>query len=60
MKPDSTEISSAMSFPPQTPTETFPYRIEEQIGSGSMGIVYRAVVARYPVLAHAPNSTTRP
>ncbi|MEM8964176.1 MAG: hypothetical protein AAGD38_22010, partial [Acidobacteriota bacterium] len=31
-------------FPPQdAPTADFPYRIENEIGSGSMGIVYRAV-----------------
>ena len=29
-------------FPPEQPTASFPYRIEERVGTGSMGIVYRA------------------
>jgi hypothetical protein len=32
-----------MSFPPQSPTPTFPYQIEARIGEGAMGVVYRAV-----------------
>ncbi len=31
-----------MSFPPSQPTATFPYRIERQVGEGSMGVVYLA------------------
>ena len=37
------EVSKRMSFPPDSPTESFHYRIEAQVGSGSMGIVYRAL-----------------
>ncbi|HET9209114.1 MAG TPA: serine/threonine-protein kinase, partial [Thermoanaerobaculia bacterium] len=32
-----------MSFPPQSPTPTFPYQVEARIGEGAMGIVYRAL-----------------
>lgn len=33
-----------MMFPPaETPTASFPYRIEAKVGVGSMGIVYRAI-----------------
>lgn len=29
-------------FPPDAPTSSFPYRVEGQVGVGSMGVVYRA------------------
>jgi len=32
-----------MSFPPQSPTPSFPYQVEARIGEGAMGVVYRAV-----------------
>jgi hypothetical protein len=32
-----------MSFPPQSPTPTFPYQVEARIGEGAMGVVYRAL-----------------
>ncbi len=31
-----------MSFPPPAPTATFPYRIEQRVGEGAMGVVFRA------------------
>src|SRR5258707_4223110 len=33
----------SMAFPPQSPTPTFPYQVEDRIGEGAMGIVYRAL-----------------
>lgn len=36
--------SEITRFPPRdAPTPTFPYRIEERVGVGSMGVVYRAL-----------------
>jgi tRNA A-37 threonylcarbamoyl transferase component Bud32 len=32
-----------MTFPPESPTPTFPYRIEQRVGEGAMGVVYRAI-----------------
>lgn len=29
-------------FPPKEPTSSFPYQVEGQVGTGSMGVVYRA------------------
>lgn len=34
---------SATTFPFDTPTPTFPYRVLEHVGTGSMGMVYRAL-----------------
>lgn len=31
-----------MTFPPPEPTATFPYRIEQRVGEGAMGVVFRA------------------
>ncbi len=31
-----------MSFPPSEPTVDFPYRIEQRVGEGAMGVVFRA------------------
>lgn len=31
-----------MSFPPERPTDTFPYLIDRRVGEGAMGVVFRA------------------